>query len=94
MANTKTTLGFIAGISIGAIAGILLAPDKGAGTRKKLIDASADLANTVKKSIAGLLDHATPTAERMADEGTHSTSAGEQQIRKVMHNAKEAISQE
>ena len=33
MGNTKTLLGFLAGAAVGAIAGILLAPDKGSATR-------------------------------------------------------------
>jgi len=56
MANTKTILGFIAGAAIGAIAGILLAPDSGAATRQKIIDKSGDLKDAVKDSITGLLD--------------------------------------
>ena len=34
MANTKTLLGFLAGAAVGALAGILLAPDKGSETSK------------------------------------------------------------
>jgi len=56
MANTKTILGFIAGAAIGAIAGILLAPNSGAATRQKIIDKSGDLKDAVKDSITGLLD--------------------------------------
>jgi len=56
MANTKIILGFIAGAAIGAITGILLAPDSGAATRKKIIDKSGDLKNAVKDSITGFLD--------------------------------------
>ena len=56
MANTKIILGFIAGAAIGAIAGILLAPDSGAATRKKIIDKSGDLKDAVKDGITGFLD--------------------------------------
>lgn len=56
MANTKIILGFIAGASLGAIAGILLAPEKGADTRKKIIDKSTDLKDAVKESVLGFLD--------------------------------------
>jgi len=56
MANTKTILGFIAGAAIGAIAGILLAPDSGAATRKKIIDKSGDLKDAVKDGITSWLD--------------------------------------
>lgn len=43
MSSTKVVLGIIAGASIGAIAGILFAPDKGSATRKKIIDQTNDL---------------------------------------------------
>ena len=56
MANTKLTLGFIAGAAIGAIAGILLAPDSGSATRKKIADKACDVTDAVKDSITGLLD--------------------------------------
>ena len=56
MANTKVVLGIIAGISIGAIAGILLAPDSGTATRKKIVDKSGDLKDAVKDSVLGFLD--------------------------------------
>jgi gas vesicle protein len=56
MANTKAILGFIAGASIGAIIGILMAPEKGADTRQKIIDKSGDLKDAIKESITGFLD--------------------------------------
>jgi len=56
MANTKTILGFIAGASIGAIIGILLAPDSGASTRQKIIDKSGDFKDSLKDSVLGFID--------------------------------------
>lgn len=56
MANTKLVLGFIAGAAIGAIAGILMAPDKGDATRKKIIDRSVDLKDSVKEGILDFID--------------------------------------
>ncbi|RYF85749.1 MAG: YtxH domain-containing protein, partial [Chitinophagaceae bacterium] len=35
MSTSKTLLGLAAGAAIGAVAGLLLAPDKGSETRKK-----------------------------------------------------------
>ena len=56
MGNTKWMLGFIAGVAAGAIAGILLAPDSGAATRKKIADKAGDLSNELKDNISGWLD--------------------------------------
>jgi len=42
MNTGKIVLGTMAGLAIGAIAGILLAPEKGSTTRKKIMDKTAD----------------------------------------------------
>jgi hypothetical protein len=44
----KTTLGFLTGIAVGIGIGILLAPDKGSETRKKLADTAGDLVDKLK----------------------------------------------
>ena len=66
MANTKTTLGFIAGAAIGAIAGILLAPDSGANTRKKIAEKAGNLKDAVKDSTSDWLDNLQKGVEQEA----------------------------
>jgi gas vesicle protein len=56
MANTKIIHGFVAGAAIGAIAGILFAPDSGANTRRKIAEKPGDLKDAVKNNIRGRLD--------------------------------------
>ena len=56
MSAGKTILGVIAGASIGAIAGILLAPDKGSATRKKIADHTVDLGNLLSYWAADLIE--------------------------------------
>ncbi len=55
MNHTKTIAGFVAGLSIGVIATILLSPDKGSVTRQRIIDRSNSLGNSVKDYFAGLI---------------------------------------
>jgi gas vesicle protein len=55
MIGTKTILGFIAGASIGAIAAILFSPDKGSDTRKKIIDRSSELGNSLKDCLVDFI---------------------------------------
>jgi gas vesicle protein len=46
--TTKTILGFIAGVSIGALFGVLYAPQKGATTRKKIARKGTDIVDDFK----------------------------------------------
>lgn len=50
MSNTKTLLGFVAGAAVGALAGILLAPDKGTETRKKITGKAKDATDSLQES--------------------------------------------
>jgi gas vesicle protein len=49
MKTSKLLLGILAGVAVGAAIGILLAPDKGSETRKKIMDKSGELADGIKE---------------------------------------------
>jgi hypothetical protein len=54
MNNTsKILLGFIAGAAIGGALGILLAPDKGSETRRKIVEKGSELGDTISESVTG-----------------------------------------
>lgn len=55
-ADSKILLGFLAGAAIGAIAGILLAPDEGSETRKKISDGTSDLGDKLKDTFNDFVD--------------------------------------
>jgi len=54
--STKTLLGFVAGAAVGALAGILFAPDKGSATRQKIADKSGDMGDSVKNKFNEFID--------------------------------------
>jgi gas vesicle protein len=54
MKKKNILIGVIVGISIGAIA-ILLATDKGSNARKKIMDKTGDLANSLKDSLVSFV---------------------------------------
>ena len=61
--NSKILLGIIAGAAIGGALGILLAPDKGSETRRKIVEKGNDLgdslssfSDTVKDKVNDVVD--------------------------------------
>ena len=67
MSSSKTLLGLVAGAAIGAIAGILLAPDKGSETRKRISSKTGDLADNVKNSFGEFIDQVKNTYSKADD---------------------------
>jgi len=55
MSRGSVILGVLAGVAAGALVGILFAPDKGASTRKKIIDKGEDYVDNLKEKINGIL---------------------------------------
>lgn len=45
--TSKVLLGFLAGAAIGGVLGILLAPDKGSETRRKIMEKGSDLGDSL-----------------------------------------------
>ena len=56
MGSGKVLLGVLAGVAVGATLGILLAPDKGENTRKKISDKGDEYADDLKEKFGDLLD--------------------------------------
>ncbi len=56
MTNSKVLWGFLAGAAIGGALGILLAPDKGSETRRKIVEKGNDLSDAVKDKFNDVKD--------------------------------------
>ncbi len=59
--SSRILLSFMVGALAGAATGILLAPDKGKNTRKKIVDSIDKLSDKAKESINDLTDKAKKT---------------------------------
>ncbi|MFO0358939.1 MAG: YtxH domain-containing protein [Flavobacteriales bacterium] len=76
MSTGKVILGALAGLAVGAIAGILLAPEKGSVTRKQIVDKGDDYLDEIKskwndflESLSDKKEGVRKSAEDMADRG-------------------------
>jgi gas vesicle protein len=71
MESGKVVLGVLAGVAVGAVLGILLAPEKGSVTRSQILGKGEDYADRLSKKFEGLME----TASKNYDEMLHT--AGE-----------------
>ena len=53
MKSGKVALGLLAGLAVGAVLGILFAPDKGEKTRKKISGKAKDVKDKMEKAVEG-----------------------------------------
>ncbi|WP_111309118.1 YtxH domain-containing protein [Confluentibacter sediminis] len=80
MKTRNTILGLLAGVAVGATLGILLAPDKGEKTRKKIISKSKETKDKLKESFDDFLDTVSEKYSSLKVEG-----------KDLLHKEKEAI---
>lgn len=58
MSTSNVLTGFLAGAALGAVAGILFAPDKGSNTRQKISSKACEVTDSVKGSVNDLIGSA------------------------------------
>jgi gas vesicle protein len=92
MANTKALLGFLAGAAAGALAGILLAPDKGSETRKKISKKTGDLGDSLKNSFNDFVDGIKETYSGVKAEAEDVEEKGRIKMNSLKNEAKNALS--
>lgn len=80
--QSNVVIGVIAGIALGAVAGLLLAPESGAETRAKLKEKSSDLKDSIQDHLNALSEHLdNDTLQKIKDEidGAQETAKEEYQ---------------
>ena len=75
-------LGFLAGAAAGALAGILLAPDKGSETRKNLKKKVKDLSDEYNLGLSELMDGMEPAAAGKREQGKGNREQGKRKSEK------------
>ncbi|MBL0105408.1 MAG: YtxH domain-containing protein [Bacteroidetes bacterium] len=68
MKSGKVLLGVLSGIAVGALIGILFAPDKGSRTRRRIITKGDDYADALKDKFDEFVDKVGDKFEKAKDE--------------------------
>lgn len=69
MKSDKIILGVLGGVAVGALLGVLFAPEKGDKTRRKIMDKSNDYADELKDKLDTLLGTINKKYEKIWSEG-------------------------
>ena len=81
-AKTKLVLGLVGAAAAGVVIGLLLAPDSGTATRKKLADTAGDW----KDYVGDLFASAKEEAANLTKKGQQAASEAAQRVNEVKEN--------
>lgn len=90
MSLGKVVVGTLAGLAIGAIAGILLAPEKGSTTRKQIMAKGEDYADDLKSAFDELRDSLTDKFESTKNDAAGFVNKGKAKYYDVKKDVKNA----
>ncbi len=88
MSTGKVVLGVLTGVAVGAILGILFAPDKGSETRKKIAGKGHDMADGLKEKLDSLLAGMTEKFEAAKEEASKLYESGKNHTKDLKKEAK------
>ena len=91
MKNGKIVLGTLAGLAIGATAGILFAPKKGAKTRKLILDKGEDYVNELKSKVEEIFDSFTKKIQSTKKDANQLVDKGKEKYDDVKKDVKKAM---
>ncbi len=82
--NTQNTIiGILGGIAVGAIAGILLAPEKGEVTRKKIVNKAKDVKNSLEQNVDTTIEKVSENIKTFKNAGKEIVEKSKVELAKV-----------
>ena len=91
MSSGKTMLGVLAGFAAGALVGVLLAPEKGTETRKKLAKLGEDYAGDLTDKFNELRDQITEKLGNVQDDGMRIIEKGKSKFDEAKSQVKNTV---
>lgn len=83
MKSGKILLGVFGGLVAGALLGILLAPDKGSNTRKKIVRKGEDLVDNAKDKLDEMVEGVNSKIQNLVQEATNLAKRGKEKANSV-----------
>ncbi|HBS86000.1 MAG: hypothetical protein A2W91_08410 [Bacteroidetes bacterium GWF2_38_335] len=83
MSTGKVVLGVVAGLAVGALLGILFAPEKGSVTRKKITAKSDEFTDSLKEKFNEFLDNLVQNSDHLKEDGHEHTKKSDPKTEKA-----------
>lgn len=93
MSKSKVVLGTLAGLAIGAIAGILFAPEKGSVTRKQIMAKGDDYVDELKSKFDKFSDLLTEKFESLKKDAQELANKGKEKYDEAKKDVKNGASE-
>lgn len=92
MSSRKLLVGVLAGVAVGALLGVLFAPDKGWNTRKRISKKAEDIADDLKEKFDEFLDTITVKVDEAKEQASDFTEKVKNKASEAKKEAKTATS--
>ena len=80
MKTEKTVIGILAGVAVGALIGVLFAPDKGTNTRKKIAEKSSSATGDLKGKLETITNSLSEKYNSLVNKGEAYAEKGKNNI--------------
>lgn len=91
MESGKVVVGVLAGVAIGAVLGILLAPEKGSVTRKQILNKGEDFSNDLTKKFDSFIEAASKKYETATHQAEQLSAKGKAKFEELKKEVKNGI---
>ena len=93
MKADKIILGVLGGVAVGALMGVLFAPEKGDKTRKKIMEKSNDYADELKDKLDSLLGTVNSKVDKMRKEGESFFAEGKSKFQEAKNDGQDLLAE-